>query len=99
MLNRAAARDLAFSEQMKSNLDWAAWLELARRPGAFGYIREPLVHRTIHSEAATVVSLEDRAAEDVAVLRQLWPRPIADVLLRLYTRGLRQYDPMGARPR
>ena len=99
MLNRAAVPDFTFSEQLKSNLDWVAWLDLAGRPGAFVYIREPLVHRTIHSEAATVVSLEHRAAEDVSVLQRLWPRPIADVLVRLYTRGLRQYDPMDARPR
>ena len=99
MLNRAVVPDFTFSEQLKSNLDWVAWLDLAGRPGAFVYIREPLVHRTIHSEAATVVSLEHRAAEDVSVLRRLWPRPIADVLARLYTRGLRQYDPMDARPR
>ena len=99
MLNRAAAPDFAFSESLKSNLDWMAWLDLARRPGAFAYIREPLVHRTIHREAATVVALEHRAAEDVSVLRRLWPRPIADVLVRLYTRSLRQYDPLDANER
>jgi hypothetical protein len=99
MINRAAVSGFTFSEQLKSNLDWVAWLDLAARPGAFVYIRDPLVHRTIHAEAATVISLKHRATEDVSVLRRLWPRPIADVLVRLYARGLRQYDAMDARPR
>jgi glycosyltransferase involved in cell wall biosynthesis len=99
MINRAAVPDFAFSEQLRSNLDWMAWLDLARRKGAFAYVREPLVHRTIHHEAATVVWLDQRAAEDAWVLRRLWPRPVADLLVRLYARGLRQYDPLSAKPR
>ena len=97
MVNRSAAPDFTFSEQMKSNLDWVAWLDLARRQGSFAYVREPLVHRTIHSDAATVTWLEQRAAEDERVLRELWPRPVATVIARLYARGLRQYDRLGAR--
>jgi glycosyltransferase involved in cell wall biosynthesis len=93
MINRAAAPDLTFSEQMKSNLDWVAWLELARRPGAFAYVRETLVHRTIHREAATVVALEERGIEDEFVLRRLWPRPVAGMIVRLYALSLRQYGP------
>jgi glycosyltransferase involved in cell wall biosynthesis len=96
MINRSTAPGLAFSERLKSNLDWVAWLDLARQPGAFAYVPDPLVHRTIHREAATVVSLAQRAAEDADVLRQLWPRPVASVLVRLYARGLRQYDPLDA---
>jgi glycosyltransferase involved in cell wall biosynthesis len=99
MVNRFAVPDFTFSEQMKSNLDWIAWLDLARRPGSFAYVREPLVHRTIHSDAATVTWLEQRAAEDERVLRELWPRPVAAVLGRLYARGLRQYDRLGTRER
>ena len=94
MINRAAAPDLTFSEQMKSNLDWVAWLDLARRPGAFAYVSETLVHRTIHQEAATVVSLEERGIEDEFVLRRLWPRPVAGMIVRLYALSLRQYQPL-----
>ena len=94
MINRVAAADLTFSEQMKSNLDWLAWLDLARRPGAFAYVRDPLVHRTIHREAATVVALEARGLEDEFVLRRLWPRPVAGMIVRLYALSLRQYGPL-----
>jgi hypothetical protein len=94
MLNREVAADLTFPEQMKSNLDWVAWLELARRPGAFGYVHDTLVHRSIHRDAATVVSLEERGMEDELVLRRLWPRPVAGMIVRLYALSLRQYGPL-----
>jgi hypothetical protein len=67
-------------------LDWAAWLELARRPGAFVYIRDTLMLHRVHpdSETTAAIAAGGRLAEDRAMLRMLWPRVIADVIVASY---------------
>ena len=96
MINRSAAPEFTFAQGWKSNLDWVAWLDLARRPGAFVYVRTPLVHRRVHDVAATVTFLTARAAEDARVLRSLWPAPLASILTSLYGAGREQVR--GAQP-
>lgn len=91
MINRRAIPDFRFPEGWKSNLDWSAWTALARIPGAFVRVPRPLVHRTLHADAATTQSLSDRAAEDDRMFRELWPSPIAAGLSRIYAAGRRPY--------
>jgi glycosyltransferase involved in cell wall biosynthesis len=95
MINRAELPDFRFPEGWKSNLDWSAWVSLAKIPGAFVRVPQPLVHRTLHSAAATTQSLADRAAEDDRMFRQLWPSPIAAGLSRLYAASRRPYTRFG----
>ena len=92
MLNRHAVPDFRFADGWKSNLDWSAWLTLAREPGAFVYVRQALVHRTLHADAATTRDLSDRAREDRRMFEQLWPAPIAAALDRLYAAGRTPYQ-------
>ena len=91
MINRAAVPGFRFPEGWKSNLDWSAWVSLARLPGAFVRVPRPLVHRTLHPDAATTQSLSDRAAEDDRMFHQLWPSPIAAGLCRMYGASRRVY--------
>ena len=92
MLHRASLPDFLFPSGFDAALDWAAWLQLARRPGDFVYVREPLVHRRVHVSSATHVHLASRVEEDERILRSLWPGPIAGLIGRLYAAGRRRYE-------
>ena len=92
MLNRALQPQFGFPAGFATALDWAGWLDLARRPGDFVYVREPLVHWRVHASSATHVHVASLEAEDARVLRSLWPGPIAGLIGRLYAKGRRKYQ-------
>jgi hypothetical protein len=81
-----ASGPLRFREDLKLNLDWAAWIMLARRPGAFAYVREVLMEHRVHAGSETTAGIVggQRAREDRALLRMLWPRPVADAIAATY---------------
>jgi hypothetical protein len=91
MLNRSALPDFSFPGGFQTNLDWMAWLDLARRPGGFVYVREKLVSKGVHSESETTATIANRAREreDRAIFDILWPRPVAAALALLYRFGYR----------
>jgi glycosyltransferase involved in cell wall biosynthesis len=91
MLNRSTLGDFRFPGGFQTNLDWMAWLELARRPGGFVYVRQRLVSKGVHDGSETTVTIASRAREreDRALFDALWPRPIAVVLAALYKFGYR----------
>jgi hypothetical protein len=91
MFDRSALSDFRFPDGFRTNLDWMAWLELARRPGGFVYIREKLVSKGVHAESATTAAIADRARqrEDRALFDEIWPRPVAAALAGLYRFGYR----------
>lgn len=84
--NKALLPDFRFRTDMRTNMDWAAWLALAARDGEFLYVRSPLVLHRIHAESETTACIGDgaRAREDEDMFLQLWPRPVARILARLY---------------
>lgn len=88
-LHRNALRVLRFREDLRVNLDWMAWLELAARPGAFVWLRETLMEHRIHAGAQTTIGLLEgvREREDLAVLASIWPQPIAKMIVATY-RGI-----------
>jgi hypothetical protein len=92
MLNREAAPDFRFEDGWRTALDWVAWLDLARRPGSFVYVREPLVEWRVHDASATRTHLLARMQEDRRVLEGLWPRPVAAAIAFLYAQGLRRFE-------
>jgi hypothetical protein len=91
MFNRSLLADFRFPAGFQSNLDWMAWLELARRPGGFVYVRERLVSKGVHAASETTASIANRAREreDRAIFAALWPRPVAAALASLYRLGYR----------
>jgi hypothetical protein len=91
MFNRSTLGDFQFPSGYKTNLDWMAWLELARRPGGFVYVRECLVSKGVHDDSETTASILNRAREreDRAIFEALWPRPVAAALAALYKFGYR----------
>jgi hypothetical protein len=85
-INRAAAPSLSFREDMRTNMDWVAWLELADLPGGFNVVREPLMHHRIHplSETSATIAGGHRRSEDRMVFDRLWPAAIARALSSIY---------------
>ena len=82
MLDRSVLPDFRFPDGLQSNLDWMAWLELARRPGGFVYVRENLISKGVHSASETTAAIANsvRDREDRALFEILWPRLLAAAL-------------------
>ena len=91
MLNRSALPDFRFPVGFQSNLDWIAWIQLARRTGGFVYVRENLVSKGVHGDSETTVAIANRVREreDREIFDMLWPRPVAAALAVLYKLGYR----------
>lgn len=77
---------LRFRTDLKVDLDWAAWLELARKPGDFVYVRGALMQHRLHAQSETSAAIDDghRLAEDEFLLRSLWPESIARAITASY---------------
>src|SRR5450631_2571686 len=91
MFDRSALPDFRFPGGLRTNLDWMAWLELARRPGGFVYVRERLISKGVHAGSETTAAIANRAREreDRAIFDALWPRPVAAALASFYRLGYR----------
>lgn len=91
MFNRALLANFRFPGGFRTNLDWMAWLEIARQQGGFVYVRERLVSKGVHAGSETTATIANRAREreDHAIFDKLWPRPVAAVLAFLYRLGYR----------
>ena len=91
MFNRSLLADFRFPPGFQTNLDWMAWLELARRPGGFVYVPERLVSKGVHAASETTATIASRAREreDRAIFDALWPKPVAAALASLYRLGYR----------
>ena len=77
----------SFTDTCSINMDWIAWLGLARLPGSFKYIRQPVVYHRIHASSETTAGLKEnrRQFEDQSVLQQIWGRRLGRVLARIYS--------------
>lgn len=86
MFNRATLGDFRFPEGFQSNLDWMAWVELARRAGGFVYVPEALLSKGVHLASETSVTIANyaRLREDVRMFEVFWPKPVAAFLAGLY---------------
>jgi glycosyltransferase involved in cell wall biosynthesis len=75
-----------FDAQVKVNMDWIAWLHCARQPGGFHWIKKPLMSHRLHkaSETSSGLTSGARSREDLAILQQLWPKPIAWLIHKTY---------------
>ena len=95
MFNRSALKDFHFPAGFQTNLDWMAWLDLARKPGGFVYVHERLVSKGVHAASETTATIANRAREreDRAIFDALWPRPVAATLASLYKFGYRANRP------
>jgi glycosyltransferase involved in cell wall biosynthesis len=77
---------IKFSSRYMVNMDWDAWIVLAKRPGGFYWIRDFLMSHRLHLNSETSLGLSGgyRAIEDACLLRKLWPNSIAALISKLY---------------
>lgn len=80
-----------FDERLSFTLDWQAWLEAARGPGEFVFIRKAVMCRRIHSDSATTACTQSgsRRMEELEVFRRLWPHWAAGWIAALYRAAYR----------
>lgn len=91
-INRKVATNFRFREGLRTNMDWLAWLDLASS-GPVTHINKPLVSHRVHSRSETARCIDDgaRSREDFFVFQQLWPKPVARLLSRLYSAAYEGY--------
>lgn len=78
-----------FKDGFRSCEDWEAWEMISRLKGDFLYIPEPLMCHRIHQESATTAIIQDnaRVEENYVMFCKFWPRPIAKLINRFYTKS------------
>ncbi|MDR7067977.1 glycosyltransferase involved in cell wall biosynthesis [Pseudoxanthomonas japonensis] len=76
----------AFREDLRLDVDWEAWIRLAKGSGAFHYLRQELMQHRIHGKSETSAGIRDgrRRTEDIEMFTMMWPKPIARLLARAY---------------
>ena len=89
MYNKALCAGFAFTRHYSVSLDWDMWLKLAAANGAFTYCKDILMAHRIHedSETSRQIAHKGRDREDLEIFSRLWPRPIALVLSKLYSKA------------
>ncbi len=76
-----------FLDEYKVSPEWEGLLRLARMKGRFIYVHNVLHAYRMHGGQITSVGLVDRKREDELVFNQLWIKPIAKLLIKLYYRA------------
>ena len=69
--------------------DWEAWEMLSKEKGDFIYISKPLMYHRIHEESTTTKALGagERIGENYEMFCKFWPRPIAKLINKYYTKS------------
>lgn len=86
MYNKSNLPDFRFVENMKTNLDWEAWLRLSEKKGAFLFVSDKLVAHRIHNESETsnTIANDYRLKEDELMYQKIWGKNIASILIKIY---------------
>jgi glycosyltransferase involved in cell wall biosynthesis len=75
-----------FSDKYQYNLDWEAWLRLAKVEGKFIYVNQKLMLHRIHNESQTILQIQDdnRLREEEMIFTTIWNKTIAKLLMMVY---------------
>jgi len=89
MYNTDMLSNFRFSGDYTMNIDWDGRLRMADLIGTFVYLPRILLQHRIHTDSATSVGLGNQARqrEDLEIFGRLWPKAIAAILARLYSRS------------
>lgn len=70
----------------KNSCDYKTWVNLSKQNGAFVYVPKKLLSHRIYAESTTTLNLNEniRQKEDFEILCELWPRPIAYFINKIY---------------
>lgn len=88
--NKEVNGEKVFTSNMKCSLDWDTWYKFSRQKGEFIYINKELVYHRIHEESETTNAIENnvRQTEDYEMFRKFWPKAIAGILSKAYSKSL-----------
>jgi glycosyltransferase involved in cell wall biosynthesis len=91
-LNLGAAPGFRFREDLRTNMDWLAWLDLSER-APIAHLPHRLMDHRVHTRSETARCLDDgsRRDEDALVFGRLWPAPVAALIGRCYSRSYKEY--------
>ncbi|WP_372382095.1 glycosyltransferase family 2 protein [Xanthomonas sp. NCPPB 1068] len=92
-LNRRQCRIFRFREDLRTNMDWIAWLQLSERKTVVR-LKHCLLTRRVHMQSATSQCISDgaRLTEDRLVFDSLWPSWLASLILFFYRFSHSGYD-------
>lgn len=92
-VNFRVCPNFCFRQDLRTNMDWLAWVELAQS-GGVTHIGRALMRHRVHDDSETARCLDDgaRLAEDQMVFGRMWPPIMARVLSRLYSRSYTGYS-------
>ena len=78
-----------FTNDYLSNIDWQQWEKLSKCKGSFVYNKNPLMCHRIHEESTTseIIGESKRTLEDYAVFCKFWPKPIARLISKVYSKS------------
>lgn len=84
--NMDELKDYKFDEELKSDLDWKAWVEFTKDNKQFSYIPKALTLHRIHSgsETSKIINDSNRQKEDIEILNLLWPNWISKLIEFFY---------------
>ncbi|HRK18767.1 MAG TPA: glycosyltransferase [Hyphomicrobiaceae bacterium] len=87
--NRAIVPDFRFVEDLSSNLDWDAWVRLVDAGHTLAYVPDRLVGRRYNdlTETSHLLRTGRRGIEDRMMFERLWPKPVAELVSRVYALG------------
>lgn len=86
---RDSLQNFSFSDRFQCDLDWDAWERISRLDGSFVYCSRVLMDHRIHEESTTTELIENsvRYHEDLDMYKRFWPQPVADFLMKYYSRS------------
>ncbi|MGI8190139.1 glycosyltransferase [Streptococcus iniae] len=87
--NKPLAGQSIFDTTFINSCDYKTWVDLSKKNGSFVYINKALLGHRIYAESATSKNLGDniRQKEDLEILSLFWPRPIANLINKVYAQS------------
>lgn len=78
-----------FNVKYRACEDWEAWEKLSRRKGGYIYVSKILMYHRIHegSETSNIIGDNVRSLEDYDMYCKFWPKPIAKLLIKYYSKA------------
>ena len=78
-----------FKNHFRACEDWEAWEMISKIKGEFLYDPMILMGHRIHEESETSAIIGDnkRSEEEYEMFRKFWPKCIADILIKVYSKG------------
>lgn len=88
--NKIKIGNTPFNENLRNSLDWEAWIRFANRKGSYIYIDKKLMAHRISEDSTTtqVIANGTRTKEDLAILYSIWPKPIAHIIMKFYSKSM-----------